>query len=144
MADAREPNVEGVDVDGMAEYLGETPVVFAVLFGSRATGSVEPASDVDVALRFPDEMSDEDRFRLRNRIDAELQRYADDFVDVSDVDSLPTPVAYNALRHGRVLVGDEEAVAAYRDRVEAEYEATDEERKQEQREFIERLARGDV
>jgi predicted nucleotidyltransferase len=144
MADTREPTVEGVDVAGMVEYLVETPVVFAVLFGSRATGSAEPSSDIDVALRFPEETDTRERFRLRNRIDAGLQRYADGFVDVSDLDSLPTPVAYNALRNGRVLVGDEETVAAYRDRVEAEYEATDDERKREHREFIERLARGDV
>lgn len=144
MVDAGEPSVEGVDVAGMAEYLAGTPVVFAVLFGSRAQGSADPASDVDVALRFPDGMDGSDRFRLRNRIDAELQRYADGFVDVSDVDALPTPVAYNALHDGRVLVGDEETVAAHREQVADEYETTAPEREREQREFIERLARGDV
>jgi predicted nucleotidyltransferase len=144
MTDAGELDVEGVDVSSMVEYLAEVPVVFAVLFGSHARGFAEPASDVDLALRFPEEMDRIDCFRLRDRIDAELQRYADRFVDVSDVDALATPVAYNALRDGRLLVGDEETVAAYREQVEDEYETAASEREREQREFIERLARGDV
>lgn len=62
--------------------------------------------DVDVALRFPDRLNARDRFRRRNRIDAELQTYADGFVDVSDVETLPTPVARAALHDGIRIVGD--------------------------------------
>jgi hypothetical protein len=99
---------------------------------------------VDVALRFPEKMTDHERFDARNRIDAGLQEYADGFVDVSDVDSLPTPVAYAALRDGIVLTGDERAVETYRERIGREYEATANERERERREFIDRLARGDT
>jgi len=133
-----------VDLDGMCEYLEGTPVVFALLFGSHARGTAESASDVDVALRFPEEMDDRERFRVRNRIDATLQQFADNFVDTSDIETLPTEVAYAALRDGAVLVGDDHTVATYREQVEAAYEATADERERERRAFIDRLARGDA
>jgi hypothetical protein len=89
-------------------------------------------------------MDTHERFRLRNRIDASLQEYAEGFVDVSDIDSLPTPVAHAALRDGIVLVGDEQVVESYRQQVKREYEATADERERERRELIDRLARGDT
>lgn len=144
MTDDAEPTVEGVDVAGMSEYLGQTAVVFALLFGSHARGTADSSSDVDVALRFPDEMDARDRFRLRNRIDAELQQYAESFVDVSDIDAVPTAVAYAALRNGRRVVGDERTVEAYREMVEREYDATADDRERERRKFVDRLAKGDV
>jgi predicted nucleotidyltransferase len=134
----------GVDLDGMIEYLEGTPVVFALLFGSHARGTAESESDVDVALRLPEGTSDYERFRVRNRIDAELQRFADGFVDVSDVDALPTEVAYAALRDGIVLVGDESTVRAHREQVADAYEQTADECERERREFIDRLARGNA
>lgn len=144
MVSAEESTVEGVDVDTIGGYLARTEVVFAVLFGSHARGTADESSDVDVALRFPDEMDTHERFRLRNRIDASLQEYVEGFVDVSDIDSLPTPVAHAALRDGIVLVGDEQIVESYRQQVKREYEATADERERERREFIDRLARGDT
>jgi len=146
MASADHPTVEGVDLEAMREALAESVVVFAVLFGSRARGpSTDTAeSDVDIALRFPDEMDASERFHTRNRIDADLQAYADGFVDVSDIDSLPIPVAHAALQDGILLVGDEPTVHAYRSRVTRAYEATADERERERRAFIDRLARGDT
>jgi predicted nucleotidyltransferase len=135
---------DGVDIDGVREHLGETPVRFALLFGSHARGTADTESDVDIALSFPDEMSDRERFRCRNRIDAELQAHVDGFADVSDIDSLPTHVAYAALRDGRVLVGDERTVEEDRRRLRAEYERTEPDRERERREFIDRLARGET
>lgn len=145
MTGTGEPSGEDVNREGMREYLAQTEeVVFAVLFGSHARGTANESSDVDVALRFPEEMDARDRFHLRNRIDAELQKYAEGFVDVSDVTSLPTPVAYAALRDSILLVGDEQAIEEYQEGVEREYEATADERERERREFIDRLARGDT
>jgi len=141
MAKTGDPSV---DFDGMCEYLEETSVVFAVLFGSHARDAAGPGSDVDIALGFPKEMGDRERFRLRNRVDATLQQFAEDFVDVSDIDALPTQVAHAALRDGVVLVGGERTVETYRKRIADEYEATAEERERERREFIDRLARGDA
>ncbi|KTG25150.1 type VII toxin-antitoxin system MntA family adenylyltransferase antitoxin [Haloferax profundi] len=136
--------VETIDIEGIREYLAQTEVIFAVLFGSHARGTADESSDVDVALRFPDEMSEVERFRQRNRIDADLQSYAEGFVDVSDIESLPTHVAHAALRDGVRIVGDEKEVNAYKKRVDTEYDASASEREQERRDFIDRLARGDV
>lgn len=144
MTSTDETDSGGVDLAGMSEYLSGTVVVFAVLFGSRARGTADESSDVDVALRFPEGLDDNERFHARNRIDAALQKYARGTVDVSDVDSLPTPVAYAALHDGVVLVGDEQAVREYRKRIEREHEATAEEQEREDRAFIDRLARGET
>lgn len=144
MSPSGDPAVEGVDTDGIREYLETTEVVFAVLFGSRARGTGDESSDVDIALRFPDDMDARERFRSRNRIDATLQEYASAFVDVSDIEALPTSVAYAAVRDGHLLVGDPQAVAAARERLEAEHETTASEREEDRREFIDRLAQGDV
>jgi predicted nucleotidyltransferase len=144
MVKSRESTVEGVDLEGMRAYLEGTAVEFAVLFGSRAQQTADAGSDVDIALGFPASMSDYDRFRLRNRVDAELQAYADSFVDVSDLDSLPNPVAHAALRDGIRIVGDDDTVEAYQSQVDAVYETKSGTREHENEAFIDRLARGDT
>jgi len=143
MGDAN-PTAGEVRMGAIASYLAETAVEFAVLFGSYARSEPDEASDVDIALRFPESLSTTERFRLRNRIDADLQEYADSFVDVCDIDTLPTPVAYRALRDGTVLVGDDQPVNAYREQISRAYEETTETREQQREEFINRLARGEL
>ena len=64
--------VETIDLEEIRDYLAQTEVIFAVLFGSHARGTADESSDVDIALRFPDELSESERFRRRNRIDADL------------------------------------------------------------------------
>lgn len=134
--------MDGVDVEGLRSSLDGT--VFAVLFGSHMQGTVTESSDVDIAVRFPDGMDEYEQFRHRNRLDAELQAYADAPVDVSDIETLPTPVAYTALRDGWLLAGDEDAARSYYEHVTAEYESSERERTEERRRFIDRLARGDI
>jgi len=138
------PVDDDVDVEGIRRYLEETRVTFAILFGSVAIGTSHDSSDVDIALRFPDGLSSKERFRSRNRIDADLQTYAERFVDVSDIEALPVPVARGALREGIRLVGDEQEVDAYRERIEAEYENSATDRERERREFIDQLAAGEL
>lgn len=132
----------GVDRDAMGAFLDGTDAVYAVVFGSVARGEVRATSDVDVAIRFPDGIDERERFRQRNRIDAELQAYADATVDVSDLESLPEAVALRALREGELLAGDESLLEADRDRLESTASETAEDRLREQRSFIDRLARG--
>jgi predicted nucleotidyltransferase len=144
MHESGDREIEDVDLDGLRRALEQTEVVFAVLFGSRTKGTTHPESDVDIALRLPESLSSKARFRLRNRIDAELQSYAEGFVDVSDFESLPVPVAYAALQNGIVLFGDEEAVTQYRAQIATEYEASEPDRDREREAFLDRLARGDV
>ena len=141
---AEDPVDESVDIEGIRRYLTDTEVTFAILFGSVVSDTTHASSDVGVALRFPDEMTAKDRFRHRNRIDAELQSYADRFVDVSDIEALPLAVARVALRGGIRLVGDEQAVDAYRKRIEAADESSATDRERERQEFIDRLATGEL
>lgn len=144
MAHSGEPTIETVDVEGIREYLTQSSVEFAILFGSHARGTASDTSDVDIAIRFPKKLNDYERFSLRNRIDADLQEYATGFVDVSDIETLPNPVAYAALQDGIRLIGDTETIDAYREQIDREYETAASEREEERREFIDRLARGDV
>jgi len=138
------PQVETADLDAIRGVLDTAEVEFGLLFGSHAQGEATAGSDLDIAVRFPDSMSDRERFRARNRIDATLQEYADNTVDVSDMDKLPVGVKHAALRDGIVLCGDKDAVADYRERVTTAYEATADERATERQAFIDRLARGDT
>ncbi|QAU12231.1 nucleotidyltransferase domain-containing protein [Halorubrum sp. BOL3-1] len=139
-----ESTIEGVDMAAIRRHLAATDVRFALLFGSRVRGNTHESSDVDIALRFPDELSPTERFRRQNRIDADLQGYADGFVDVSDIDGLPLPIARAALEGGIRLVGDDESIEAYHERIDTEYEETAADREQDRREFIDRLAKGDI
>lgn len=140
---AVDTGIDDVDTAGMTEYLAASPVLYAILFGSRNRDDSTTSSDVDIALQFPDELDDRERFDARNRIDAELQSYADSFVDVSDVERLPVRVAARALREGRVLYGDEAVTADDRRRFEEQVAAEEEEdRKRHRRDVIDRLAEG--
>jgi len=139
-----ESAIDGVDVAAMRRYLAETDVRFAILFGSRVRGNTHESSDVDVALRFSEDMSPKERFRRRNRIDADLQAHADGFVDVSDIEGLPLPVARAALEDGMRLVGDERDIDAYRKHIAIRYEDSAAERERDRREFIDRLAKGKI
>jgi len=138
------PATDSVDIDELRDYLSQTDVVYALLFGSRARGTSDASSDVDIALRFPDRTDERDRFRQRNRIDAAIQEYATGFVDVSDLKRLPTRVAYPALRDGIVLVGDSHVAESDYERIETEYESMEGQREQEREAFIDRLARGEL
>jgi predicted nucleotidyltransferase len=144
MTAREEPHIETADLDAIRAALDGTDVVFALLFGSHARSEATGDSDLDIAVRFPDRLSDRDRFRARNRIDATLQAHAEGTVDVSDIDALPVAVQHAALRDGIVLYGDDDAVAEYREQVTRSYESTADERTAERQAFIDRLARGDT
>jgi len=138
------PHIETADLDAIRATLDATAVEFALLFGSHARSEATDNSDLDIAVRFPDHLSDRDRFRAHNRLDATLQEHAEGTVDVSDIDALPVTVQHAALRDGIVLCGDDDAVADYREQITAAYESTADERTAERQAFIDRLARGDT
>lgn len=131
-------SVDGVDVDGMRGYLADQPVRLALCFGSRNRGDADEASDVDVTLWFDDELDRSERFRRRNRIDADLQAYATSRVDVSDVEALPAAVGRRAVREGIVLVGDEKL----RDRLAGRFQSDDD--SERRRQVLDCLASGDA
>ena len=144
MTAREEPHIETADLDAIRATLDATDVEFALLFGSHAQSEATDNSDLDIAVRFLGQLSDRDRFRARNRIDATLQAHAEGTVDVNDIDALPVAVQHAALREGVVLCGDDDAVAEYREQVSHAYESTADERTAERQAFIDRLARGNT
>jgi predicted nucleotidyltransferase len=50
MPEPDDSSVETIDIEGVSEYLAQTEVVFAVLFGSHARGTADESSDVDITL----------------------------------------------------------------------------------------------
>lgn len=86
-------------------------VVFAYIFGSRATGHAGAASDVDVALRL---RSGVDAFEARLRLLGELQRaLGTDAVDLIVLDEAPLSLAGRVLTTRRVIV-DRDPYARHR------------------------------
>lgn len=143
MAAASEPRDLPEVIEVLRQYLAEQPVEFGLLFGSYATETATDRSDIDIVLKFPMTMDDEERFRRRNRITGELMaRLGRDDVDVSDLDQLPTAIAHAALQEGIRLVGDEEVVDAHRQEVAAAYERTADDRQQSREALLRRLKQG--
>ncbi|ELY61109.1 type VII toxin-antitoxin system MntA family adenylyltransferase antitoxin [Natronolimnohabitans innermongolicus] len=133
-----------IDLEGLRSLFADADVRYAVVFGSHAAGTESPTSDIDLGVRFAEGCSRRERFRQRNRIDAESQSYAAPFVDVSDIEALPETVALNALRNGICIYGDTETRAADERRLERRVEASSDRRERQRQEFIDRLAEGDV
>ncbi len=85
-------------------------------FGSRTTGETHPSSDLDLAVKFADDLSSHERFRKRCFLSGDLQREGAPFIDVADVETLPVDVAYDAVS-GELICGDERAFEGQRDDV---------------------------
>lgn len=133
-----------IDLEGFRSVFDDADVCYAVLFGSFVTGSGSPTSDLDVCVRFVDECSRRERFRQRNRIDSALQSYTAPFVDVSDFEALPDTVAQNALQDGFLVYGDPATKAADERQLAQQTDESSEQRERRRREFIDRLAEGNV
>jgi predicted nucleotidyltransferase len=99
----------------------ESVVAFAVVFGSASTGKTHLSSDIDIAVKFTDSLSSEERFRKQCSLSGSLQQSGQPFVDVSDVAELPLPVAHDAVS-GTFLCGDEQVFQQFKSKIEAEFE----------------------
>lgn len=140
----RERDELDLDIESIRSVLADNAVAYAVVFGSVARGEDTTVSDVDICIRFSDTLSRRERFDRRNHIDSILQRYAPRFVDVSDFHTLPDSVALNALRTGVVIYGDKTIKQADERELARRSTQSQDERAQKHREFIDRLAEGNV
>lgn len=131
------------DVPARVEQLlcDDADVEFAVLFGSRATGTPRSTSDLDVAIKFADALSDGQRFRKRCHLSGRLQGNDVPFVDLSDLEELPIEAA-NAAVAGEFLCGDEDAYRAFKTRIETAYDEHRDEIERQHRDTISRIASG--
>jgi predicted nucleotidyltransferase len=86
-------------------------VVLAFLYGSQATGTASPLSDVDIALLFGREVPEKERFDQVLRLHGELAHiFKRDDVNVVDI-AQGTPLLNNEIRlHGIVLYSQADEV----------------------------------
>lgn len=117
----------------------ESGVEFAVAFGSWTTGQATSASDIDIAVKFSDSLSDRERFERQCFLSGYLQREDAPFVDVPDIESLPVDVAHDAV-NGTLICGDEEAFEQFETATEAAFTRQEEEIRRQQRAVIDRIA----
>jgi len=130
----------GVIPETGIEPLRTAPEVeFAVAFGSRVAGDPRPTSDLDIAVKFVERLSDEERFRTLCHISGHLQHDDDAEIDVSDIETLPLEIARAAV-DGTLVCGDETAFRAFKDAIESEFEDRRDEIEARQRDFIRRIA----
>ena len=66
----------------------DSDIEFVVAFGSQITGEATTASDLDIAVKFTDSLSDRDRFKKQCFLSGDLQREDAPFVDLSDIETL--------------------------------------------------------
>lgn len=129
-------------LEGIAREFGRRPgVEFAVVFGSRSDGAHRSASDIDVAVKFEEDLPSPERFRRLCSLSGDLQRSDAPFVDVSDIESLPLPVAARAVE-GDLLSGDEASFRRYADTIETDYAERRDELRRHNRSVIDRIANG--
>lgn len=105
MSETREPynNTEILAV--LNHYFAqEKTLAAAYLFGSRATGSFRPNSDIDVAIILPAELDTVSAFWERVRVQNNLQDLLPSLgADILDLERVPPRIAHEILRTGALL-----------------------------------------
>ena len=104
-----------------ASVCPDSAVEFVVAFGSQVSGESQPSSDLDLAVKFADEVSDRDRFKKQCFLSGELQQEDAPFVDLSDIESLPLEVTHDAV-NGQFVCGNEHAFEEFKSAVEARFD----------------------
>jgi len=105
-----------LDVTAIVRVLEAHPVRVGILFGSHATGSTHPRSDVDVAVAFDDLRPGEEGYNdVFFGLSAELSLALDtDDVDLLDLHACPDSLVDRIVAEGVLLVGEPEAVRELR------------------------------
>lgn len=122
-----------------ASVCADADVEFAVAFGSQITGEATRASDIDLAVKFSEELSESERFDKRCFLSGDLQRDDSPFIDISDIDTLPLDVAHDAV-NGTFVCGDEEMFEQYKTEIEARFAEQRDDLRRQQRSVIDRIA----
>lgn len=78
-------------------------VVFAVLFGSVASGRARAESDLDIAVAFDHALTVEEKFSIINALTERFGRP----VDLIDLKVVAEPLLGQILRHGRRILGSD-------------------------------------
>lgn len=124
-----------------ASFCDEGAIEFAIAFGSQVAGKSRPSSDLDLAVKFTDDLSSRERFEKRCFLSGDLQREGAPFIDISDIEDLPIAVAHDAV-NGEFLCGDERAFRRFKTKIERAFEDRRDEIRDHQRGVIDRIAEG--
>jgi len=133
---AEDPQVDSV-LD--ASVCDDPAVEFVVVFGSWSTSEATPASDFDVAVKFADDLSASERFEKRCFLSGDIQRDDAPFIDLSDIETLPLDVAYDAV-NGTFVCGDDRAFERFKTVIEATFADQSDSLRRQQRDVIDRIA----
>jgi len=114
-------------------------IEFVVAFGSQTTGDSTRSSDIDLAVKFSDDLSDRERFEKQCFLSGDLQEEDTPFVDLSDIETLPLDVAHDAVT-GQFVCGDEDAFERFKSEIEERFAEQRDDLRRRQRAVIERIA----
>jgi len=117
----------------------DSDIEFAVVFGSQVTGSSRPSSDIDLAVKFADDLSSHERFQKRCYLSGDLQRGNAPFIDISDIEDLPIDVAHDAII-AELLCGNEQEFRQFKTDIETAFEEQRDDIRRRQRDVIHRIA----
>lgn len=120
---------------------GDAEIEFAVAFGSQVTGESRPSSDLDLAVKFKNDLSTHERFQKRCFLSGDLQQEDAPFIDISDIEDLPVGVAHDAV-NGELICGNERAFRQFKADIEAVFEEQRDDIRRHQRDVIDRIAEG--
>lgn len=99
-----------LDLDALRDAVAVDEVALAVLFGSFAAGDQGPLSDLDVAVRFRDDVPRSRRLELLDDLTvAIVSATAIEAVDLVDLETVGPAVGYDALANGVLVYGDRSA-----------------------------------
>jgi len=90
----------------LADYFTDQPVDAVYLFGSQTTGKANALSYVDIAVLFPDTLTDKERFDMRLSMmnDAGIITGYPDRTDVIDLQAVPLVLQYGAIANRQELM----------------------------------------
>lgn len=125
--------------DFAASVCSGPDVEYVVAVGSQVSGESTVSSDLDLAVKFVDALSDHERFKKWCFLSGNLQREDAPFVDVAGIKTLPLDVAHDVV-NGELICGDEEAFELFKQEIEAGFREHRETMRREQREVIDRIA----
>lgn len=110
------------DTERFTQVFADTPVVFAYLFGSRATGSARPDSDADVAVLLDESVPTTRHLDVRLELSGRLEPVLAAEVDVVVLNDARLAVAGQVVSQRRVLYSrDEPARVRFEARVMKTY-----------------------
>lgn len=100
-----------LDKNQLYAYFKNQPVDLAYLFGSQASGKVKPLSDIDFAVLFAKNLTDQERFALKIKILGDLSKILKtDKIDLVDLKTAPPFLQFEVIKkRNEIFIRNENA-----------------------------------